>query len=269
MRKYFRSMVISIKEDTVYITTSNVIMADISKRFSAVFLLTGKIVRIVLFGSFLLILLSGKKQLAGYSVDQVAVFYLTFNLIDTVSQLLLRGTYYFRSLVLKGDLDYILAHPLNPLFSVLLSHTDILDFIMLWPILFALIYSILRLPSVNLFNYLVYSILVINGLLVAITFHIIVLSLAIVTYGVDNVLMIYRDLSSLARVPVDLYREPIRFIITFVLPVGIMITIPVKALLGLLSPWVVFLSFTTSVAFFFVSLRLWDHSLKSYSSASS
>lgn len=252
-----------------YLNTSNAVMVDVSKRFSAFFLLAGKVVRIVLFGSFLLILLSGNKQLAGYTTQQAIVFYLTFNLIDTLSQLLLRGTYYFRSLVIKGDLDYILAHPIDPLFSVLFSHTDILDFVMFWPIFLALLYFLSRLSGLSLGSYALYFFLVANGLLLAGAFHIIVLSLAITTYEVDNTLMIYRDLSSLGRVPVDLYREPVRFFITFVLPVGIMTSFPVKAILGLLDPVTVLGSVVVSVLFFIFSLFLWRRALASYSSASS
>lgn len=244
-------------------------MADAAKRLSAVLLFAGKIVRIFLFGSFLLILLSGKKQLAGYSVDQAMVFYLTFNLVDTLSQLLLRGAYYFRPLVIKGNFDYYLSHPIDPLFSVLFSHTDFLDFILLWPILAVLIYSMMKLGSLNLVGFMIYVILIINGVLLAIAFHVIVLALAITTYEVDNTLMIYRDLSSLGRVPVDLYREPLRFLVTFILPVGIMVTFPVKALLGLLSPEVIFISVVVSIIFLVFSLGLWQRSLKLYSSASS
>ncbi|MCL5003745.1 MAG: ABC-2 family transporter protein [Patescibacteria group bacterium] len=252
-----------------YLNTANAVMADVSKRVSAVFLLLGKSVRIVLFGSFLFILLSGKKQIAGYSLTQAMVFYLTFNLIDTLSQLLLRGTYYFRALVLKGDLDYILAHPINPLFSVLFAHTDFLDFIMFWPILAALVYSLTLLPAISLSGVFLFLILIVNGLMLAAGFHIFVLALAITTYEVDNALMIYRDLSSLGRVPVDLYREPVRFLITFVLPVGIMVTFPVKALIGLLNPSVIVVSVAVSVLFFGLSLYVWNRALSLYSSASS
>lgn len=252
-----------------YLTTADAVMADVTKRSSSILLLLGKTIRIVLFGSFLFLLLSGKKQLAGYSIDQAIVFYLTFNLIGTLSQLLLRGTYYFRSLVIKGDLDYVLIHPLNPLFSVLFSHTDILDFIMLWPILFTLIYSLGQLSLVTFAGFVLYLILIFNGLILAIAFHVLVLSMAITTYEVDNTLMIYRDLSSLGRVPVDLYREPLRFFITFVLPVGIMVTFPVKALIGLLDPLVIFISIVVTLVFFRLTMVFWDRALRSYSSASS
>ncbi len=252
-----------------YLTTANAVMADVTKRFSSILLLLGKAIRIILFGTFLLLLFSGKKQLAGYSIDQAIVFYLTFNLIDTLSQLLLRGTYYFRSLVIKGNLDYVLIHPLNPLFSVLFSHTDILDFIMIWPIFFALIYSLGQLSVLTSIGLVLYLILILNGLILAVAFHIFVLSMAITTYEVDNTLTIYRDLSSLGRVPVDLYREPLRFFITFVLPVGIMITFPVKALIGLLNPFIIVFSIVITLVFFRIALVFWDRALRSYSSASS
>ena len=252
-----------------YLTTANAVMADVTKRFSSILILLGKAIRIILFGSFLLLLFSGEKQLAGYSIDQAIVFYLTFNLIDTSSQLLLRGTYYFRNLVIKGDLDYVLIHPLNPLFSVLFSHTDVLDFIMLWPVLLALVCSLLQLSSLTLTGLVLYLILIFNGLILAIAFHIIVIGVAITTYEVDNTLMIYRDLSSLGRVPVDLYREPLRFFITFVLPVGIMITFPVKALIGLLNPFIIIFSIVVTIVFFRIALAYWDRGLRSYSSASS
>lgn len=252
-----------------YLTSAAAIKTDLSKRFSATLLLLGKGVRIILFGSFLLVVLSGSKNISGYTPPQALVFYLTFNLIDTLSQLFLRGSYYFRSLVLKGDLDYLLAHPINPLFSVLFSHTDVLDFIIFWPLLAVTVYSILGIPGFGLLSYLIYFTLVFNGLLIAAGFHILVISLAVTTYEVDNALMIYRDLSSLARVPVDLYREPIRFLITFVLPVGIMMTFPVKALFGLLSVQVILLTIVVSVMFFCFSIFIWNRSIKNYSSASS
>jgi len=252
-----------------YLLTVSAVMTDLTRFGSLIFFLLGKGVRILLFAFFLVILLTGKKIILGYSFDQVMIFYLTFNLIDGLSQLFLRGAYYFRRLVVSGSLDFILLRPLNSLFLVLFSHTDVLDFIMLGPIIFFLIYLFSRLPGLQTLNLVFYFLLVLSGLLIAISFHILVVSLAITTYEVDNSLMIYRDLSAVARVPVDLYREPLRFVFTFILPVGVMVTFPVKALLGLLSWPLILTSIVISVFFFIISLVVWKKSLKSYTSASS
>ena len=252
-----------------YLLTIGAVMVDLTRLGSVFLFLFGKIVRIAVFAVFLLLLFSGKRSLAGYSLDQALVFYLTFNLIDTITQLFLRGAYFFRRLVVAGDLDFILVRPLSPLLLVLFSHTDVLDFVVFWPILFFLARSLGHLPGLNPASLVLYVLLIFSGLLVAASFHILVISLAITTYEVDNALMIYRDLSSLGRVPIDLYREPLRFIFTFVLPIGIMMTFPVKALLGLLSPPVVVLSVFISLAFLAFSLRVWHRSLSLYVSASS
>ena len=84
-------------------------------------------------------------------------------------------------------------------------------------------------------------------------------------YGV----MIYRDLTSLGRFPVDIYREPLRGFLTFLVPVGIMMTLPAKALMGLVNLQAVVLSFTLSFVLIFLSLKFWNFALTKYSSASS
>ena len=144
-----------------------------------------------------------------------------------------------------------------------------MDFIIFWPILFFLVKGILGLPNLEFLSLFLYLALVLNGLILAAVFHILVLATAITTYEVDNALMIYRDLSSLGRVPVDLYREPIRFLMTFVIPIGIMVTFPVKALMGLISWPFVLISFLVSALFLYLCLKFWNRSLKQYSSASS
>ena len=45
---------------------------------------------------------------------QMLVFYLCFNIVDTIGQLLFREVYRFRSLIVTGGLDMVLVKPLNP-----------------------------------------------------------------------------------------------------------------------------------------------------------
>ena len=81
--------------------------------------------------------------------------------------------------------------------------------------------------------------------------------------------MIYRDLTSLGRLPVDIYKEPLKSILTFLIPVGIMVTLPAKALMGLVSPSGVIVSLGIGIAAIFVAKRFWSLALKRYTSASS
>ncbi|MBI4036259.1 ABC-2 family transporter protein [Candidatus Daviesbacteria bacterium] len=249
--------------------TGNSFQQTLSNRALVLIFMTGKSLRIILFTIFLIFLFNGAKSIAGYNRDQIIFFYLTFNLIDTLAQLLFREVYRFRQLVVSGNLDFVLLKPVNPLIRVLLGGGDVLDLMLLIAITLITIWFGYTHISSNLIHWLLFIALIVNSLLIAAAFHIWVLGIGIMTTTVDHLIMVYRDLSSMLRIPVDLYIEPIRAILTFLIPLGIMLTFPAKVLMGLLSPSLILLSLLIATVSFLLSLKFWDHSLKQYSSASS
>lgn len=249
--------------------TSNAFQQVLANRFLMVVFMVGKMSRVLLFLAFLGFLFQGANSLAGYSREQIVFFYLAFNLIDTLGQFFFREVYRFRNLVVSGNLDYVLVKPMNPLIRVLTGGADIMDLMML--VLLGTLTFVFAFQnfSIQPINILFFILLILNGLFVSAAFHIFVLGLGIMTTTVDHLIMIYRDMTSMVRIPVDLYVEPIRFLITFALPLGIMITFPSKALLGLLSWQLMAVAFAVGIVSFVVSLRFWDYAVKKYSSASS
>jgi ABC-2 type transport system permease protein len=95
------------------------------------------------------------------------------------------------------------------------------------------------------------------------------LGFGILTTAVDNMIMLYRDLTQMGRFPIEIYHEPLRGILTFVIPVGIMMTFPTKALFGLLSIQGISIALALGLGLFVLSMKFWQYSLKQYSSASS
>lgn len=249
--------------------TVNSFLSTLSSRFGALIFLLGKLLRFVFFAIFLLTLFTKVSEIANYTMSQALFFFLTFNLIDTTSQLFFREVYRFRQLVVTGDFDLILTKPMNPLFRALAGGADPLDLIMLIPYIGILIFIAQNTSTLTIFNVVIYLLLLANGFLIATSFHILVLALAIVTTEIDHAIMIYRDLTSMGRVPVDIYREPMRSIITFIIPIGIMMTFPAKAFMGLLTLPMTLISFSVGIVFFLVCLRIWRFALTQYSSASS
>lgn len=230
--------------------------------------LFGKILRFIFFFGFLFFLLRSIGTLANYTANQIIFFFLTFNLIDIISQFLFREVYNFRGLIIKGDFDLILTKPQNALFRVLFGGADIIDFITIPPLIFA-IYYVGNLLQPSLGHVVLYLIALLNGFLIATAFHIAVLALGIITFEIDHIIMIYRDLSNLGRFPVDIYKQPLQGILTYLVPVGIMITLPAKALMGLVTPLGVLLSLGLGILVIFLSLRFWNFALTKYTSASS
>lgn len=238
-------------------------------RFGALLFMTGKIIRFFFFLSFLFLLLTKTEALVGFSIWQVVFFFLTFNLIDSVSQFFFREVYRFRQQVVTGTFDLVLIKPVSPLFRSLFGGADFLDLITLIPLAGFMIYAAGKLGPLDLGSIVLYLVLVLNGFILALSFHIFVLSIAILTTEIDHTIMIYRDLTQMGRVPIDIYNEFLRALLTFVIPIGIMMTFPVKALIGLLNPQTVLISFLVTGLFLYTSLFLWRYSLRHYSSASS
>ncbi len=235
-------------------------------RLGIIFFIAGKILRFFFFFFFIFLILSKTKVVTGYNFTQAAIFYLTFNLIDTASQILFREVYRFRDYVVSGDLDLILTRPFHPFLKVLLGGVDFLDLFLLFPYLAITFFFAAKLPHITFQSSAFYLLLVLNSLLIATGFHILVLALGILTTNVDHTMMIYRDLSTMGRFPFEIYKEPIRGFFTFIIPIGIMMSFPPKALFQLLSPGFYLLSFLLSLVIIFLSLRLWDYALKQYQS---
>ena len=238
-------------------------------RVGAVLFLAGKIVRFILYYFFLMLIFKKTTALVGYNVWEVILFYLTFNFIDSSVQMLFREVYRFRHYIVTGNFDMMLVKPVNVLFRSLLGWTDILDLITLVPFMVFIIFVFTRIGPITLVGIFFYVSLIVNALIIAASFHILVLSLAVVTTEIDHAIMIYRDFTSMGRVPIDVYQEPWRSILTFIVPVGLMMSFPVKAVLGTLSPSYIILAYTFSISFLLLSLRLWHWSLSRYASASS
>jgi len=237
------------------------------KKVLLIFLL-GKILRFIFFMTFIYYLVSGANGLKGYGVNQTIFFFLTFMVIDTTTQFLFREVYRFRTLVISGDFDLVLTKPISSLFRVLMGGADVIDLFTIPPLyLVTIYYGSLLTPSA--YEIYLYIVLLISGFLIASSFHIIVLAIGIITLEVDHTIMIYRDVTSMARFPVDIYKQPLKGVLTYLLPIGVMITLPAKALMGFVTPFGIFVSISFGLLTLFLAIRFWNFALQKYTSASS
>lgn len=251
-----------------FLMSRNAFAGWIANRFGSLVFLIGKVLRFLFFFAFLTFLLKGTGTLAGYSLNETLFFFLTFTLIDTIAQFFFREVYRFRPLVVSGGFDLVLTKPINALFRSLMGGADLLDLITIPPLII-IVYLVgknLNPTPIEIFYYLV---LVVNGLIISAAFHIAVLALGILTMEIDHTIMIYRDVTSLGRFPIDIYAAPLRFVLTYLIPIAIMVSVPARGLMGLTTPMVVVGAFAFGILSVLLSLRFWRHALTKYSSASS
>lgn len=253
----------------IFIYSSNSLQQMLSNLPVFILFFVSKLIRYGLFFLFLMLLFNSVTSVMGYSREQMLIFYLIFNLIDTTSQLMFREVYRFRPLIVSGGFDAVLTKPFSPIIRSLFGGPDFIDFSVLIIIVAATIYVANTYIHPSWLQVILFLAMVANSLLISTAFHILVLGIGIITFSVDHLVMIYRDLSALMRIPVDMFTNPIRSILTFVVPVGIMFTFPAKVLFGLLSWQMVILSFIFGVLSLYLSLKFWHYSLRQYQSASS
>lgn len=238
--------------------------------WGGILFLLGKIVRFLLFFVFLFAVLSSAQNLAGYSREQAILFFLVFNIIDISVQFLFRGVYQFRPLVVSGEYDLDLLKPLPSFFRPLFGWADILDFITLIPLwIYFLIFIVRYQLFPGILAIVLFFILLLNSLAIAFGFNLLVCSVCVLTTEIDHLVWVYRDLTNMARFPTDIYTKGVQLVLTFTIPVIILITVPAKALLGLLSWQWIAGAFLISGLFLFGSVKFWKYALRQYSSASS
>lgn len=251
-----------------WMMSRNAFLAVLIRKKLLFIFLVGKLLRFAFFLGFLFFLVKGSTTVAGYNLNQIAFFFLTFNLVDIIAQFLFREVYRFRHKVVSGNLDLVLIKPINALFRSLMGGADIVDLIMIPPLLFAIVY-VGKTLNPSMLQTAFYILLVLNGLVISAAFHIAVLAMAVITLEIDHSIMIYRDMVNLGRFPVDIYREPLKGILTFLIPVGIMVTLPAKALMDMVSPVGVLGSLILGSVLIYLSINFWNYALKKYTSASS
>jgi len=236
-------------------------------RFGAFFFLLTKLLRFVIFLAFIYFLATKTKRLAGYSANQAIFIYLTFNVSDTLAQMLFREVYRFKNTVVYGGLNSILVKPFNPLIRVLLGGVDFFDMIMFVLYITLVIWQVVVFKGVTVISVLLYLALVFNGLIIAGALHIVVLALTVITAQTDQLIMVYRNLTSTGRFPLTIYKsEIVRMFFTFIIPVGLMVHYPSKVIFGILSPINIVIAFVFSALLFKLSLWLWRYSLSLYQS---
>lgn len=246
------------------------LLAQLSYRLGSVGFLAGKLVRLLFFFAYIVAIFTHTKTLAGYTLVETVLFFLTFNLVDITAQIFFRGIYGARRAVVEGDLDYYLVQPCNSLFRMACTTVDFLDIVTMVPVLVMVAEAIRRIPQeTSPASIALFFLLTLNGVAIAFAIHVVVAALAVRTQELDNTIWLYRDMMFLGKFPADIYNRPLQRVLIFLIPIAVMTTFPAKALLGRLDwSWIAY-AFTFATVCVAGSLWLWNDALRRYTSVSS
>lgn len=246
------------------------LQVQLSYRWGSLGFLIGKLIRLLFFFAFVAAVFQHTDSMAGYSLVETALFFLTFNLVDMTAQIFFRGMYGARRAISEGDFDFYLIQPCSPLFRMACSMVDFLDIITIIPVFIMMGMVFSRLPAgLGWPRYAAYLLLTLNGVSIAMAIHIFVGGVAVRTQELENTIWIYRDIMFMGKFPVDIYGTAARWMLTLVIPIAVMCTFPAKALLGLLSPaWAAY-AFGFNILLLACARLFWRGSVARYTSSSS
>jgi len=98
---------------------------------------------------------------------------------------------------------------------------------------------------------------------------IMVIAAAFWVVRLDNLAFLFGSIFDFARWPVTIFKGALRFVFTFLIPLGIMTTYPAEQLLGTLAPSTAVNSVLGSIVFALVARAIWTRAIARYTSASS
>ncbi len=239
-------------------------------RGAAILFIFGKLFRVATALAFVYVVVGKAKLITGYNLPQAVFLLMLFNLIQTISQLLLRGVYMFRQKVVDGTFDFYLLNPLSELFYSLFSYTDPLDLIILIPyVCFTLWAWIATGYPITFLAILAIIFIILISIIMVTAWHIIIIGIGVRYLEVDNTIMLYRDIERMGAFPTSIYGKMGNTILTYFFPFALMATIPANLVFGLFNPW--YLLLFAALAFLQLKFAVWywHRSLLTYSSASS
>ncbi|BCJ94855.1 ABC transporter permease [Anaerocolumna cellulosilytica] len=168
-----------------------------------------------------------------------------------------------------GSFDFTLLKPLPTQLYISLrnwSPFSIIDVILSLIIMGISVFNISS--NISVINILLFLFALLMGLVILYSVMLLMTSAAFWYLGTP-LLWIFDSFMELGRYPVRIYPTFIKNILTWIIPVGLIVTVPAEALLGGIDLKRIIIGIIFAIIIYFISTKVFKISLKKYSSASS
>ncbi len=209
-------------------------------------------------------------KIGDWNVQQMRVFLGMLFIADALYMMFLHEN--IESLsekVRKGDLDLLLVKPINSQFMLSLQKTTTAYIGNIVMGLAWLFYSLHNLGDFNYLRLLWLIVLIPCGLAVIYATKFAFATAAIIFTKADNILFMWWQFYRLGMRPDSMYFPWVKWILLTIVPVGMIASVPSRALLDPPNYFILLLPLFIAPFFVWASHRLWNFALRFYSSASS
>ncbi len=222
------------------------------------------------FVMILLVVYSRTDSVAGWSRADAIVLAATCFIMNALASALTMSLMDIPQQVRQGTLDFILTKPVNSQFWVSMRRFNF-DQIGVLVVGFGMLaYGVIQAGTPpNATQLVCYTILLFASLILYYSFLMVLMTLGIWWVRVDNLWVLGESVMQVVRFPIDIFGAGLQRLMTFVVPLAFLATIPARQLVRAAEWQMVGLGLIwASVALVFCSL-FWKFALRSYASASS
>lgn len=210
-------------------------------------------------------------QIAGWDILKMRVFMGILFIVDASYMILFHDNFEQAStLVRKGELDFILAKPVNSQFMFSMRKVNATYAINLAIVLCYLTWAIERLPlRPSLLQGAETAGLMVTGLIVLYSLRFFFAALNVILTNATSLTYVWYQFYRLGSRPHALYPSWLRWCVLTVFPVGLIVSVPASNLVQGLETNMIWISPLISSLLLYISTRYWNFVLRHYSSASS
>lgn len=209
-------------------------------------------------------------SIGGWEIQDVRVFMGTLFLVDCVWMMFFNENFdKFSEMVKRGDLDLLLTKPIDAQFMISLRRANPVYFFNFALVFGYLLWAIQGMHRpIDLVALLKYIILMVCGLTVIYSLRIFFAVLVLIVHNAQNITYVWYQFYRLGTRPHSIYPSWLRLVVTFIIPVGLIASVPSYHLL-FPSDETLWTSPFIAIALMALGRLAWLGGLKKYASASS
>jgi ABC-2 type transport system permease protein len=214
------------------------------------------------------IVFANTPSLAGWNVYQVLALLGVFRMVGgAIGMVIAPSMRRIMEDVRNGTLDFLLTKPVNSQFFASLRQ------IVPWRAADLVIGAVLALfggwrAGARPETLLLFLPLLAAGIVIVYSIWLVLATTTIWFIRVENIEMVFWNLFEAGRYPMDIYPRLLRRLLTYLVPVAFIITVPAGALAGKTRPWQVLAALALSAASLVTASLFWRYGLRHYRGAS-
>lgn len=217
------------------------------------------------------ILLSATGNLGSWTKTDMYFLLANFTILDAfIWSLIYKNMKAYTQSIFEGSLDTILLKPMSTQYLLWIRENTYTGLFRMLTGLSVLIYMSMSQSITPTFsNFILYLLTMVTGIILMYSLWFTIATIAFYVDKLDNINEIFPNLRRLFEVPRTVYTGSVSYMVTAVIPLALIATIPTEIFLNKPDwPWVLFFFFITAV-WFLVSRAFFTFSLSKYSSVGS